>query len=438
MRVLVVDDDKRFASVLCRVFRQAGFEDVSSRDSAEAALDFVRSTPCDLLVTDLRLGGMDGLKLMSEVKRRFPRTVIILMTAFADVETAKSALKRGALDYLVKPFDNDELISLAHQAQAQGGSSSGSDMSMFAGMLGESPVMKGIFDRIKKAAATDASVLILGESGTGKELVARAVHDMSIRHNSRFVPIHTPAIPDTLLEGELFGYEKGAFTGADARKLGQLEFADGGTVFFDEIADMPLLLQPKILRFLQEHQFTRLGDSNLITVDVRIIAATNRDVEAEVKAGRFREDLLYRLDVIRIEMPALRERGGDIEMFIHHLMNSLGSCADRIAPEAMELLKKYSWPGNVRELENMIERLIVETGDGIIDRASLPPKITDPQSPGSEEQDSDEINLDLGVNERKMIEEAIRKTGGNKAQAAKLLGITRRKLYSRMEILGMK
>ncbi len=439
MRILVVDDEPRFASVVCRLLRSVGYKDVDFVPSGEEALEQIGTRPCDVLITDLRLNGMDGLTLMAEVKRRSPGTDAILMTAFADVETAKSALKRGALDYLVKPFDNDELVSLIRQAQARHGiaSDEDGDKDMFAGMIGRSSCMHEVFEIVEKTARSDASTLILGASGTGKELAARALHSLSVRHQKPFVVIHSPAIPSTLLESELFGHEKGAFTGAHTRRVGQLEIADGGTVFLDEIAELPLELQPKILRFLQEHQFRRVGGSDTITVDVRVIAATNRDIEEMVKTGGLREDLFYRLDVVRVVMPALKNRDEDIELLARRFVSDMGRSDDAITTEALQALKQYSWPGNVRELQNVIERALIECEGRPIAVAHLPERVTKPSPGVGVETVEDGPGLDLEANETHIIQGALKEAHGNKSKAAKLLGITRRKLYSRIKVLGL-
>jgi DNA-binding NtrC family response regulator len=444
MRILIVDDEKRFAKVLCQALNADGYKDVDMASSGQEALDAVRVKPCDVLVTDLRMPGMSGLELMGEVGRRSPGTEIILMTAFADVATAREALKRGAVDYLVKPFDNQELSALLKQIQARRTAAGekpadSEDSNLFMGMAGQSPVMRKMFEAVERVARSDASILILGESGTGKELIARAVHDLSPRHRGPFVDLHCAAIPENLLESELFGHERGAFTGAHDRKRGRLELAAGGTVFLDEIGEMPLPLQPKLLRFLQEHQFIRVGGSETITVDVRIVAATNRNLEEEVKAGNFREDLFYRLDVVDIIIPPLRERMSDIEPLVYYFLRLKGLVADAFSPEAMETLKGYSWPGNVRELQNAVERAVIDAVGGRIEPRHLPEKLLGETVAATEAAGNEisEQDMDLVSNEKQIIEQALRRTGGNKTAAAKLLGITRRRLYSRMKLLGI-
>ncbi len=443
MRILIVDDEERFARILCLALQASGYGEIDTAASGEEAVEKVRVKPCDILVTDLRMPGMNGLELSAEVKRRTPGTDVILMTAFADVETAREALKRGALDYLVKPFDNSELVALIAQAEARRnlkhmGEPRDESGVIFAGMVGVSPGMRKLFRSVEKAARHDSTVLILGESGTGKELVARAIHSLSSRHRGPFIDLHCAAIPEALLESELFGHEKGAFTGAVAQKRGRLEIAAGGTVFLDEIGEMPLALQPKLLRFLQEHRLTRVGGTESFNVDVRVVAATNRELGEEIKKGNFRQDLYYRLDVMRIEVPPLRERPGDVEPLVRHFLRTKGSAADAVSTKVLDILRLYEWPGNVRELENVIERAILEAEGEPVGVMHLPPGIA-----GKAEQDASEApilaegGLDLADNERQLIERALREADDNKSKAAKLLGITRRKLYSRMKLLGM-
>jgi DNA-binding NtrC family response regulator len=442
MRILVVDDEARYAEILRLHLDQDGFEDVATAGGASEALDLIRSAPVDLLVTDLRMPGMSGLELMAEVARLAPGTDVVLMTAFADVQTARKALKRGAVDYLVKPFDNAELSAIANQVKARrevdGRLESSNEDRIFAGMVGNSEPMRRLFAAVERAAGTETTVLILGESGTGKELVARAVHDLSRRHGGPFVDLHCAAIPENLLESELFGHERGAFTGADRRKPGRLETADGGTVFLDEIGEMPAVLQPKLLRFLQDHRFHHVGGHQPIRVDVRVVAATNRDLEAAVRAGEFREDLWYRLDVMRIMLPRLAERREDIPALVRHFLRVSGAPRDACSSSALRALASYDWPGNVRQLANVIERSLIESRGKPIDLEHLPASILDGEAGRRGPADAGEVReLGLDANERHLIEQALRRAGGNKTRAAEFLGISRRRLYSRMKVLGI-
>ncbi|MBA2481790.1 MAG: sigma-54-dependent Fis family transcriptional regulator [Planctomycetes bacterium] len=440
MRILIVDDEARFANVLARVLKSEAVGEVDVASSAEEALVRMQEHPCDLLVTDLRLGGMSGLELMGEVRRRWGATDIVLMTAFAEVATAREALKRGAMDYLVKPFDNKELVALVAQAHARrratvgtSGSTSIEPDGRLAGLIGESPAMRRVFGEIERVARADASVLLLGESGTGKEVAARALHTLSPRHSGPFIEVHIAALPESTLESELFGHEKGSFTGADKRKAGMFELASGGTVFLDEIGELPLHIQPKLLRFLQERRYYRIGGTEPLSVDVRVVAATNRDLVNEVKQGRFREDLYYRLDVVTITMPPLRERAGDVGLLARHLLaRKHAGCS--INDEALLMLETWRWPGNVRELANTIERAVILADGGRIEARHLPERFIE-RTPLSVVATTD--GFDHSANERQLIEQALVQAGGNKTKAAELLGITRRRLYSRLKLLGM-
>jgi DNA-binding NtrC family response regulator len=369
------------------------------------------------------------------------------MTAFADVATAREALTRGALDYLVKPFDNDELVSLVRRAlerRKATRATSAEAPKTFAGMTGRSEEMQRLFSTIERVARGESAVLVVGESGTGKELVARAIHAFGPRHAAPFVDVNCAAIPATLIESELFGHEKGAFTGALAARKGRIELAAKGTLFLDEIGEMPLELQPKLLRFLQERRFYRVGGNSQVPLDVRVLAATNRDIDAEVRAKRFREDLYFRLAVVRVDVPPLRDRPEDVRPLVAHILRLKGRPPERIDEAALRVLESYSWPGNVRELENVIEQALLESEEGAIERRHLPPRVTDavtrenpPIASGARAGAGAPKNLDLDTNERQLIEEALRRTDGNKSKAADLLGITRRRLYSRMSVLGI-
>ena len=442
MKTLIVDDETRFATFLRKALEAEGLGEVATASSAEEALSSLRESRIDLVVTDLKMGGMSGLELLAEVKRMSGGTDVILMTAFADVETAREALKRGALDYLVKPFDNDELVSLVKQVADRRALATESDDAAapaFAGMIGTGAAMRNVFNTVEKAAHTDATVLVLGESGTGKELIAKAIHSLGVRHAGPFVDVNCAAIPATLIESELFGHERGAFTGAHASRKGRIEASARGTLFLDEIAEMPLELQPKLLRFLQERTIYRVGGNEPVNVDTRIVAATNRDLDAEVGDGRFREDLFYRLAVVRIEMPALRDRLEDIRPLATHFLSRRGRSAADLTDEAVSMLEAYGWPGNVRELENVIEQAVFQSGDGPVRAEHLPRAVVTGRGAAVPEDAPAPAPTDLNLasNERRLIEEALQKASGNKSKAAELLGISRRKLYSRMSLLGM-
>ena len=407
--------------------------------SGAAALKALEQDRFDVVLTDLKMVPVSGLEVLDAVKARDTGTEVVLLTAYGAVETAVAAIKRGAYDFLQKPVSLDEVVllmarieekqrlkqeNLALKQELAGARQS-------TEMAGESEALKKVRDLAAKVAPSDASVLILGESGVGKELVARLIHRLSPRAARPFVTVHAAALPETLLESELFGYEKGAFTGANERKLGRLELAAGGTLFLDEIGEITPALQVKLLRFMQEKTFTHLGGSETVKVDARIVAATNRDLTEEIRAGRFREDLYYRLAVFPIQVPALRERRSDIPLLARHILQRLGMKAEP-SRQVLELLADYDWPGNVRELENVVERAVILSGGQEIE----PQHIQLPEAvlvrPGTAPRQS------LFDVEKQMLEDALRRAAGNKSKAAKLLGITRRMLYTKLEKFGIE
>lgn len=438
-KILVVEDEPKMAFLLEAELNDAGHRATSVTDGREAVRRVEREH-FDIVITDLRMEGMDGIEVLERVKGLDPQTEVVLITAYATAQTAVEAMKKGAYDYIIKPFDIEELKLLVKKIEEKQGllyeNALLQEKARREGLLvgGRSPAMRKVLELIDKVAPTDATVLVLGESGTGKELVARRIHHTSPRRDKPLVAVHCATFPENLLESELFGYERGAFTGATRRKVGHFEYADGGTIFLDEVGELPASVQAKLLRFLQERQFTRLGGVEPVRVDVRVIAATNRDLEREVREGRFREDLFYRLNVFPIELPPLRERKEDIPLLVEHFLRQRNRPPDVVSPEAMEALLAYDWPGNVRELENVIERALILAGEGRITPDLLPfgrPK------PGAKVELPDE-GVNLEEVERELITQALEKAGWNKAKAAKLLGITRRRLYSRMEALGIR
>lgn len=438
-KILVVEDEPKMAFLLEAELNDAGHRATSVTDGREAVRRVEREH-FDIVITDLRMEGMDGIEVLERVKGLDPQTEVVLITAYATAQTAVEAMKKGAYDYIIKPFDIEELKLLIKKIEEKQGllyeNALLQEKARREGLLvgGRSPAMRKVLELIDKVAPTDATVLVLGESGTGKELVARRIHHTSPRRDKPLVAVHCATFPENLLESELFGYERGAFTGATRRKVGHFEYADGGTIFLDEVGELPASVQAKLLRFLQERQFTRLGGVEPVRVDVRVIAATNRDLEREVREGRFREDLFYRLNVFPIELPPLRERKEDIPLLVEHFLRQRNRPPDVVSPEAMEALLAYDWPGNVRELENVIERALILAGEGRITPDLLPfgrPK------PGAKVELPDE-GVNLEEVERELIIQALEKAGWNKAKAAKLLGITRRRLYSRMEALGIR
>ena len=438
-KILIVEDEPKMAFLLEAELNDAGHRATSVTDGREAVRRVEREH-FDIVITDLRMEGMDGIEVLERVKGLDPQTEVVLITAYATAQTAVEAMKKGAYDYIIKPFDIEELKLLVKKIEEKQGllyeNALLQEKARREGLLvgGRSPAMRKVLELIDKVAPTDATVLVLGESGTGKELVARRIHHTSPRRDKPLVAVHCATFPENLLESELFGYERGAFTGATRRKVGHFEYADGGTIFLDEVGELPASVQAKLLRFLQERQFTRLGGVEPVRVDVRVIAATNRDLEREVREGRFREDLFYRLNVFPIELPPLRERREDIPLLVEHFLRQRNRPPDVISPEAMEALLAYDWPGNVRELENVIERALILAGEGRITPDLLP--FGRPKAGAKVELPDEGVNLEEV--ERELIIQALEKAGWNKAKAAKLLGITRRRLYSRMEALGIK
>jgi two-component system response regulator PilR (NtrC family) len=454
-RILVVDDDKGIQDVLEIMLTRAGYQ-VATADDGASALEFIRKKKFDLVITDLKMPRMDGIDLLKGIKETVPGTAVILLTAFASGETALAAMRGGAHDYVEKNFDVDELLAIVRDALEKKeidqqehavGIAEGDDARAFGSMVGRSKEMQKVYSLIRKVADTPANVLILGESGTGKELVARAVHENSSRKNKPFVAINCGGIPENLLESELFGYMKGSFTGAFADRAGLFEVARGGAVFLDEIAELPVVLQVKLLRVVQEKTIRRVGGSEDIKIDVRIISATNQDLEDKVKQGQFREDLYFRLNVIPIHIPPLRKRREDIPLlvqyFIEKYAKEFGKEVKRISAYALELLLRYPFPGNIRELENIIERsvalessslilpenlVIAEDGNGTADMVAA----VDFSGGGID------LNRELERFEREIIRKALEKAKGSKTKAASLLGVSFPSLRHRIDKLDME
>ena len=442
--ILVIDNEKR----MCNVIKTALELDKHLVDLAydgESGIKKFLENDFDLVITDLKMPGMSGIDVLEQVKKTSPGTEVILMTAYATAQTAVEAMRKGAYDYLIKPFDMIELKLKVKQilekrklarenvelkAQLK-------DKFSLDNIIGQSEAMQKVYQMVQKVAPRDATVLIRGESGTGKELIAQAIHQLSTRANGPFIDVNCAALPETLLESELFGHEKGAFTGAEKQKKGRFELADGGTIFLDEIGEISSATQVKLLRVLQNKTIMRVGGEINIPVNVRTIAATNSDLEAMMKEGTFREDLYYRLNVFPIYLPPLRERKEDIPDLITHFLKKNHQPDDKIDPKVITALMNYHWPGNVRELENIIERMIILAGDDPITPDFLPPQIQgfSPTST-SVSLDIPEQGISIDQVEWQLIQNALKKAGGNKSKAAKLLGITRRKLYSMMERLN--
>ncbi|RMF68781.1 MAG: sigma-54-dependent Fis family transcriptional regulator [Calditrichaeota bacterium] len=443
-KVLIVDDEPKMCKVLRFALEPEGYTVVTA-ETAEEAMEKLGANEFDLVVTDLKMPGKDGLYVLHEAKKRSPDTEVVLMTAYATAQTAVEAMKKGAYDYIIKPFEMDELkLKVRHIMDKRKLAAENlqlrrelKDKYSLENMVGHSGVMQQVYKMVERVAPTDATVLIRGESGTGKELVAQAIHQLSPRAAEPFVAVNCGALPESLLESELFGHEKGAFTGADKMKVGRFELAGKGTIFLDEIGDIAPATQIKLLRVLQNRQIERLGGVKTIQIQARTIAATNRDLEEAMREGGFREDLYYRINVFPIYLPPLRERKEDIPELVAHFLTKFGRSADDIDSAALERLLHYDWPGNVRELENIIERSLIMSTSGVIRLEDLPPHIRSASAParaGSFDIPSEGLSLEQV--ERDLIKNALAKAGGNKSKAAKLLGITRRKLYSMMERLG--
>mgnify|MGYP001447293143 CR=1 FL=1 len=501
-RILVVDDEPNLRKVLTALLRQEGFEVISEPDG-QAALTRLRAAPSgtfDAVVTDLRMPGLDGMGLLRGATSEDPDLPVIILTAHGTVDSAVEAVKLGAFDYLEKPFDRDQLRLVLQRAvatRARAGASVGrprratdevhvaDDPSERVGMIGTGEPMRRVREIVRTAAASPSTVLITGESGTGKELVARALHVGSSRRDAPFIRVNCAAIPAGLVESELFGHERGAFTGAVSSRAGRFELADGGTLFLDEVSEIPLEIQVKLLRAIQESEFERVGGTKTVRVDVRLVAASNRNLEADIKSGRFREDLYYRLNVVPISLPPLRDRIEDLPALIDHF---IGRCNERLSKDirgfsepAIETLSRYRWPGNIRELENLVERMVLFSSAPVIDAAALPEAFVDadatpsavdvdaraggPEGASSPETaaptevgdvgDADDrllrlplssLGLDLKeavragsrLVEEALITEALSQTQGNVTRSARLLGISRRSLQSKMKELGLR
>ncbi len=453
-KILVVDDDRGMKEFLQIMLEKDGHA-VSCAGGGTEALNLCRKNRFDLVLTDLKMPKVNGIDLLREIKTISPETAVILITAFASGETALAAMREGAFDYLEKDFDIDELKAVVRDALSKKGIALGDDPFLsragdggvfFGNMVARSREMLKVFALVKKVAATPANVLILGESGTGKELVARAIHENSPRKDGQFIAINCGGLPEALLESELFGHMKGSFTGAHADKMGLLEHARGGTVFLDEIAELPPVLQVKLLRAVQEKTFRRVGGSEDISVDFRVISATNQDLREKVKAGKFREDLYYRLNVIPIEIPPLRKRKEDIPLlagyFSEKYSREFGKDVKKISAYALELLMEYEFPGNVRELENIIERSVALETSNIILPENL---VMSKQEQGNglsvaEIELPDEgimLNETMNEVERSLIVKALDRARGSKKRAAELLHISYDSLKHRLEKFGI-
>jgi two-component system, NtrC family, response regulator HydG len=446
-RILVVDDEPSNLKVLERLLSKAGYE-VLLANSGPEGLDKLRAAQPAVLLSDLKMPGMDGLELLKAARTVAPETEVLLMTAYGTVEIAVESMKEGAYDFITKPLKRHDVLRavgkalekaqllaenrrLREQVAAQG-----DKQGPFGRIVGRSDALRSVLEVAQQVAPSEATVLITGESGTGKELLARAVHELSSRAKGPLIRVNCAAIPETLFESELFGYEKGAFTGAANRKPGRFELADGGTIFLDEVAEMSSASQVKLLRVLQEGEFERVGGTKTVSVDVRLIAATNKDLEREVAERKFREDLFYRLNVIPIRLPSLRERRADIPLLAAHFVRAYADKNRKelrgITDEALDALSSHRWPGNVRELENTIERAVVLCRGDRIDVSDLPPQLQ-PDGTGAARKLVFSIGTPLREIEQVAIEETLKYTGGDKKLAARLLGIAARTIYRKLE-----
>ena len=447
-RVLVVDDEKSMRELLAITLERQGYE-VSVAEDGEVAIEAVRRDGFDVIITDLRMPNADGLQVLRAAKEHTPETVVIVITAVGSTETAVEAMKLGAYDYITKPFKLDEIhliirralerkrlrdenLYLRKQLETQ---------HRFDNIVGKSARMAEIFDTIRKIADSPSTVMVSGESGTGKELVARAIHFNSQRRTKPFVSVNCGAIPEALMESELFGHVKGAFTGAVANKVGLFSAAEAGTLFLDEITEIPTLLQVKLLRAIQEREVRRVGDTRDLRVDVRLIAASNRELEQAVSEGVLREDLFYRLNVIPIHLPPLRERREDIALLVAHFLQKFGRQLNKdvrgVTPEALAILERYHWPGNIRELENVLERAIVLGGGEVLGADALPESVRRERPMKALEVELPEDGMDLEATldalERRYLQRALDRSGGVQTKAAELLRMTFRQFRYKLQ-----
>jgi DNA-binding NtrC family response regulator len=453
-KILVADDNELNKETLTQILQEEGYEVKAVNDGREGIEAFLEDK-YDLVITDLKMPNVDGLEFLKYIKDANKDNIVIMITGHGTVNAAVSAMKMGAFDFISKPI-KDDLVKLSVSRAMNFAKLRDENVSLkehlkerqdFDKIIGYSDCMKKVFDTIDKVSNSDSTVLITGESGTGKELVARAIHFKSDRKNSPMIPVNCGAIPEDLLESELFGHEKGAFTGAIRNRMGRFELAQGGTIFLDEIGDMSPSLQVKVLRVIQEKQFERIGGVKTITADVRIIAATNQDLEAAVAEKKFREDLFYRINVIPIHLPPLRERGSDIMILANHFLTTFNKLkkknVTRIAPDAIHYLMRYHWPGNVRELQNLIEMLVVMKEEGEIGIDDLPAKIRNAQGTSPEtasiiiSEEGIDFNDHITRLEKDLLLKALKMSGGVKNRAAKLLNLNRTTLVEKLKRLNI-
>ncbi len=445
-RILIVDDEEDLRLGLCETLQQEGYQ-VEAAGDGWAALDKVRAAAFDLALVDLKMPGPDGMIVLDAIKQVSPETLVVVITGHATVESAVAAMKLGAYDYLSKPFKLEQVRLVVRRAAEQKRLADENrrlrqeveSYHRFEQLVGQSPCMQELFRAMEKAAPTHSTVLIYGETGTGKDLVARALHGRSPRAGGPFVAISCGALPEALLESELFGHARGAFTGAHADREGVFEAAEGGTLFLDEVGDIPLSMQMKLLRVLQEREVQRLGENRTRKVDVRLVAATHKDLKEEMRQGRFREDLYYRIEVVKVFVPPLRQRREDIPLLVEHFLDKysreVGKPINRASPEALALLMSYEWPGNVRELQNAIERGVILQEGPLLEPEHLP--LGAGPRPRTEASGA-EGAMNLEEVERQHILRVLRQTGYHQSRAAQILGIGRRTLYRKIREYGIE
>ena len=450
IRLLIVDDDEAHAQAVAESLKKINC-DCSVATSGQRGAALIESEAFDVIVTDLRMDEIDGLAILRRAKEELPEAEVIVLTGHGSINSAVTAMQHGAYTYLTKPLDINELRTAVEKASTRlrlirrnAELNQRLDEKFgFEGVIGNSPAMHRVIDKLRNVSPTDTTVLILGENGTGKELVARALHQNSLRKSKPFVPLNISALPDSILESELFGHEPGAFTGATGRRIGKFEYANGGTLFLDEVGEMPMETQIKLLRVLEERKITRVGANDEQEVNVRLLAATNADLSKMVADGRFREDLFYRLNVVKIQLPPLRERSGDIPLLLDHFVKELSERTGRevqgFSPSARRALITYNWPGNIRQLRNTIEGMIVCDNDGLLDVDDLPDEIA------SLAVSDDAVEVEGGRSpdmlvgkpmrdvERYYVERALELTNGNREEASKLLGMGERTLYRKIK-----
>jgi nitrogen regulation protein NR(I) len=458
-QVLIVDDEPNLRKILSAQLTRDGYDALTAEDG-EQGLHLLREHHIDLIITDLKMPKVDGMTLLKRALEIEPELPVVLITAHGTIDTAVEALKRGAFDFVTKPFDKDEVRQIVAKAlktrELRGADATGAPSGARFGIIGTSQGIAELYSILERVADTPTTALITGESGTGKELVARALHEHSSRRDKPFIKVNCAAIPKELIESELFGYERGAFTGAVASKPGRFELANGGTLFLDEIGEIPIEMQVKLLRALQESEFERVGGIKTIRVDVRLVAATNRDLKKLIAAGSFREDLFYRLNVVPIRLPALRERTGDIPLLAEHFLakfnERLRKKVEGLDPDATEVLAQYPWPGNIRELENVIERAVLFCDESRLHAKDLPPDVRGipvianvplPEADlhaalAGEGGLKGHVKVAMSRLERELVSRALQQTSGNVTHAARLLKISRKGLQLKMKELGLR